>query len=516
MEELSRAADTISISEIAYNGQAEQGVEFDYVLPDYYPDIFRVLSCTLTPKIVSYNLTADNKLIMDGIVYIKVLYLAENSNAVHCIDHRYTYSKTIELGKKKDLNCAEAQIDLTPQTDYCNCRAISNRRIDVRGAVSIKARIMCENNIQLPYINDGLQIRTKDITCFGKELTAKKQFTVREEIDTGAAGISYIVNCNAVPKLSDMRLISDKAVIKGVVTVSALYGLHDPANAGCTEMDHMTADIPISQIIDIIGISDEHKASADITVMNCELGCKEDSGILTCELLIACTINAVKEHTISVPIDAYSTEYECDKTSATIKAATDHQHTEHSISLRSSISAGADTFEAVWDCICELRNVTCRAKSENELVISGQLCTRAIGKTSGGSPYCSEKQDAFEEIIPIGSISESSMIDCKAIVSDTNYSIKADGTLDVSTVLDCNITTKNTMQLEMLSSINVLEDKPKNKETDFAMRIYYANGTEDCWCIAKRYNTTVNAIMRDNEIDDDTTLLNGMVLIPTV
>ena len=30
----------VSVSEVVYDGQAEQGVEFDYILPDYYPDIF--------------------------------------------------------------------------------------------------------------------------------------------------------------------------------------------------------------------------------------------------------------------------------------------------------------------------------------------------------------------------------------------------------------------------------------------------------------------------------------------
>ncbi len=516
MEELSRAADTINISEIAYNGQAEQGVEFDYVLPDYYPDIFRILSCTLTPRIVSHSITNDNKLILDGVVYIKVLYLAENSNAVHCIENRYTYSKTVEIGKKNGQTCHTPQVSLTPQTDYCNCRAVSNRRIDVRGAVSTKIRIICDSSFTLPEINNTLQVKTRDITCCDKELTANKQFTVREEIDTGAAGISYIVSCNAVPKLSDLRIIADKAVIKGTVTVSALYGLHDPNASGCTDMDHMTADIPISQIIDIIGISDEYTSVPEISVMNCELSCREDSGILSCELLLSCSIKASKEHTVFIPIDAYSTEFETEKHSSIIKAATNQRKFEHCIDLHCNIGAGSDTFEAVWDCIGELSNVTCRIKSENELLITGQLCCRAIGKLTGGVPCWIEKQEAFEEIIPVSITSQDPMIDHSAIISDIGYSIKTDGTLDISTKINCCMMMKDLIQLEVLSAITILEDKPKSKDTDFAMRICYANGTEDCWSIAKRYNTTVSAIMRDNDLDDATSPLNGMVLIPTV
>ena len=42
MEELRKNAD-VCVSEMIYDGQAEQGVELDHVLPDYYPEIFRIL-----------------------------------------------------------------------------------------------------------------------------------------------------------------------------------------------------------------------------------------------------------------------------------------------------------------------------------------------------------------------------------------------------------------------------------------------------------------------------------------
>ena len=65
----------IYTDEVVFDGQTEQGVELDYVLPDYYPEIFKILKCTLTPRIISYSASGDSKLTLDGVVYIKVLYL---------------------------------------------------------------------------------------------------------------------------------------------------------------------------------------------------------------------------------------------------------------------------------------------------------------------------------------------------------------------------------------------------------------------------------------------------------
>ena len=100
----------VFVNEIVYDGQAEQGVEFDYVLPDYYPDIFRILKCSLCPRITSYNVAGD-KLNFDGVVYIKVLYLCESSNKIHCVDQRMTFSKSVDLGKNVEDN--------NPQVSMC-------------------------------------------------------------------------------------------------------------------------------------------------------------------------------------------------------------------------------------------------------------------------------------------------------------------------------------------------------------------------------------------------------------
>ncbi|MGN0699973.1 MAG: DUF3794 domain-containing protein, partial [Oscillospiraceae bacterium] len=72
-----RAEDMLRTDEVVYSGQLEQGVELDYVLPEYYPEIFRIVKCIFSPKIVSVNLSAEGKLSIDGVVGIKVLYLAE-------------------------------------------------------------------------------------------------------------------------------------------------------------------------------------------------------------------------------------------------------------------------------------------------------------------------------------------------------------------------------------------------------------------------------------------------------
>ena len=510
MEKMNRD-NTISTEAVVYEGQAEQGIELDYVLPDYYPEIFKVLKCSLTPAIVSKTITADYRLLLDGVVYIRVMYLAENSDELFCVEQRTTWSKAVELGKKNMEG--EPVVKVNAKVDYCNCRAVSSRRIDVRGAISCKIRVNGLNVFELPVLSDDLIVRTKEITACPAPLTAAKQYNLREEIETGAKGISYILSIDTVPTINDVRIIADKAVIKGSINVSALYGVKSEGT-GSKELEKMSADIPISQILDIRGIDDTFVCIPELCVMNCELIPSSDSGILSCEIIGECRVKAYREEKILLPTDVYSTRFETEHTSANLRSISQPKKINEQLTLRSSVTSGMGEFEAVWDSRCELSNLVCRAE-HGELTLTGQLISQAIGKVSG-LPCFAEKTEAFESKISNPDITPETLIEFTAQPNGNSFSITNDGAVGISTLVDFNGSILSQQSFDVLKSVNVMEDKPRVRDEDIALRIIYTNGTEDCWSLAKRCGTTVEALMNENSIESDDTPITGMVIIPNM
>ena len=211
----------VFLTETVFDGQTEQGIELDYVLPDYYPDIFKILKCSLTPRIVSYSVSGS-QLYIDGVAYIKVLYLSEGSGDINCIDQRYTYSKTLELASAVQ----SPKVCLFPKTDYCSCRAVSGRRIDVRGAVSCKVKVSgcTESRILCGVSGMGTQVRSAPVSCCESTLYADRQFVAREDIETGAGGgISAVLSVSASLSPAETKVISDKVVIRSEAKIKALY-----------------------------------------------------------------------------------------------------------------------------------------------------------------------------------------------------------------------------------------------------------------------------------------------------
>lgn len=505
----------VCINEVVYDGQAEQGVEFDYILPDYYPDIFSIVKCTLKPKISSYNVSGD-KLICDGVVSISVLYLSENSSDLNLVEHRYTYSKTVDLPKI----CEKASVTIVPKTDYCTCRAVSGRRIDVRGAVSFKIRVASEKNIEI--ITDaegcGVQLKKTPVLYCDNRILVQKQYVAREEIETEEikGTVKSIISADAVCIVNECKVVSDKVVLKGEARLKAVYIYEDGEKS---DFGVLEAEIPLSQIVDADGISERHVCYAQFRALSCDLTIKQknESGstLFGCELTIESSVSAGAEGTIYPVTDMYSTDYESSFTSMQLKTETNPRYISQQLTLRELVSCTDAPPESVVDCSCELSNIICKGKSAEELVISGQASYICIVKKENNMPAFVEKTSPFELIVPVGSLTQDSSIEPYLQVTSVSYSMDSDGKIDIRAVVFVQGCLYQNVTVDIIKEMAVDESTAKEKQNDYLLKLYFAEKNEPVWDIAKRYNTSAAAILLENEMEEGEKA-DGMLLIPIV
>ena len=502
----------IFLSEVIFDGQTEQGVELDYILPDYYPDIFKILKCSLTPGIISYNISGT-QLYCDGVVYIKVLYASENNSAINCVEQRYTYSKTIELSKPAE----KATVRISPKVDYVNCRAISGRRIDIRGAVSCKVKAVSSRKSEIISNAENLEIKKTPILYCGDKLSANRQFVVREDIETGSGGISSVIYCDAYAETTETKIISDKVIVKGEAKVKALYLIKKDGEDYTEVMD---ATVPLSQIIDLSGVSDSHSCSTNMRIMDCSLELKADENgeirMFGCDMTVDCTVTAIIESTLAVLNDVYSTEFDIEYTKAPMKVEYAPQNMKKQLSLKTNLECGEGSLSEIYDCRCDISNIICRRNTENELIVVGQCSVQAIGKLSNGNTVCLDKNQPFEIVAETAVFTENSEIDPYITITDTSFSIVGENTIDVRVSMSVEGMLYQTRTVDVIKDIIVFTDKPKHKDTDYALKMYYADENEEIWSIAKRFNTSLQAIMFENDLDCEKLTAPCMLLIPIV
>ena len=95
----------------------------------------------------------------------------------------------------------------------------------------------------------GIQKRSVSMKSDGERLCATKQFTVREDLELGSGkpAMASVIYSRACATVSDIKVISNKLIIKGDVLIHCVYSPLQE-EAGVQVMEY---SLPVSQIIEM-------------------------------------------------------------------------------------------------------------------------------------------------------------------------------------------------------------------------------------------------------------------------
>ncbi len=513
--ELKLDKEPVLLTETVYDGQTEQSIELEYVLPDYYPDVFKLLKCTLTPRVVSYSVS-DNKLYIDGVVYIKVMYLGEENGTVNVVDQRSTYSKTVELTKA----VRSPEVSIFPTVEYCTARAVSGRKTDIRGAVSLKIKVcgVYESELLCGAEGMGAEVSTESISVCDERLYGGSQYIVREDIETGAGGgIAAVLSSECIAAVTDTKVISDKVVVKGEAKVRALYLINN--GSGDCKAEVMEASVPLSRIIDLDGVTDAHSTFAELGIMDFSLEIKpDDSGenrVFGCDMTVDCKVSAYKESAIDLVNDLYSTQYESSFTVTPVRTEGMPRLVSVQHPVKTVVEYADGSIGEIYDAGCEITGISSVPAENGKTKLDLRLKYQIIGRSSDGTPIVVEKTENIDVETDILSDECFGPIP-SAYAAGVSFGITGDSTAEIRAQLNISGLVSRVSLINAVSEITINEEQPKQRNSEYALRLYFADEGEKVWDISKRYNTSAAAIINENELESGSSTVSGMILIPIV
>lgn len=501
-------------NEIAFDGSCEQSVELDYILPDYLPDIFRILKCSFNPKIISHSINGE-KLVFDLTMCIRILYLSNDSSSINCIEQKQNYTKTVDLPCTPENPCFK----ITPCVDYVNCRVVNSRRLDIRGAVTTKIVLECEKSTNIVSNAKGLNVQLKKefVTFPAKRLTAAKRITITEEVELGQTKgkINSVIKSDCIINNFDKKIIANKMIIKGEAKVSLLYNC-DPENDEPQVIETIKFSVPFSQIIDIEGITEQYQAMTNISVASLELipNKSGDKNEIECEVILFINCVAFRYDTLELATDAYSTKYLCDFDCADIKLEKQPIEVKENQTIKAELSCSDSEISTAIDVWAKPYNIQCKYNTEKRsFVIFGNIEIGAVAKDENNCPLYLEDTISFEHCLD-ENIDENSVADINVHIDNCTFTIASSDTIEIKAELFIYGYIKELDSRRLITNINICEDNIKEREHCYAIKLYYADKDEDIWEIAKKFSTSVSAIAQENELTDSTRLQKGMLLIP--
>ena len=502
---------TVSVKETVFDGCAEQPVDLDLTLPDYCPDILRILKCKVTPKILNKSISGD-RLDIEGSAGIKILYIDAVKKALRSSDHSIPFSSSFNMKQSPQNGIVIA----SAKTEYVNCRALSPRRLDIHGAFSVCAKVVCKNGMEIPcdVQDESVQVKKARAEISVLEGMAQQQFTLSDSVSLGsdAKNIEAILKSDAVVSSGECKALGNKIMIKGDVNIRVLY-LAD-MNTGDTGIFDYT--MPYSEILDADGVSEDSLCitSAELVShsVNIQQEYSQNGTVVNFEVKLSTYAFGYGREVLPFIDDAYSTDIVLDMTYNHSDLMTIERYFSESCITKASVETGSESISSVTDIWCE-QCVTGVLKENDGIMIKGKLNMCILARNGENIPFYSERVVEFTYPIPKTEDGMEAM--AKGMVQSVSYRINGGNKLDLRIETKLNITLVRNNQINYVSSVTS-DSENKIKKDGSALILYYASQGESVWNIAKEYAVSCKAVMAENELDSDKISAHTVLFIPNV
>ncbi len=487
----------------------EESVEAELSLPEYMPEILRIIKSTADTKINSCRLVGE-RVTVDGVCELRMIYTGEDGGI-------YTFSQSRPFTRhceNSDFNsCTDAVA--VAGVSYVNCRATGTKRAEIKAGITIKFTVSGEDNAKIISCAENKNIEQKTHCTKGISLGCcnTKHFSMSDTVTLNTPA-AFLISSKAVAVCGEIRKISNKIMIKGEAIVDICY-----VNANdktCTE--RVKHSMPINQIIEYDGMDEKYNGKVSLKVSAVDIIPKGDvQGVFTAfdiSLGIGATATMWEEKELSFITDAYSVDsiLELNKTSLDLYDAVDDF--SDTFVFESDFSVSGEGVVNVVDCCGEVTNVKTTVEND-ELVITGSLSVNAIIKDATGSLSAVSKIFDFKHK-HIGDYQNKNIIckpDIDVVSADCN--VKGENTLAVCSEISVSAWVMSRDTLDCVISLTQSEKVFKRKNN--AITVYFPEETnESLWGIARRYNTTVKAIAEENNLEGETTENLKIIFIPCV
>ena len=487
----------------------EESVEAELALPEYMPEILRIIKSTAEIKVNSCNVVGD-RITIDGVCELRMIYTAEDGGI-------YSFSQTrpfVRYCENPDFENA-ADVDARVTVSYVNCRATSTKRAEIKAGLTIKFCVYLAETEDIISLGENKYIEQKNKSIKAKSLGCKKtrSFSMSDTVTLNNPA-AFIVSVKASAICTETRKINNKIMIKGEALTDICYVNSNDK----TISEHIKHTLPINQILEFDGMEERYNGDVFLDVSSVDVLMKgETTGTATSfdvSLVIDARITMWDEKELLIIEDAYAVDKALSLQKAPYVFYCDIDEIKDNHNFSGEFSVSGDGAYSIIDSFGELINL--QVKTENdEVAIFGGINVSVIIKDSSGNLSCVNK--IFDYSYKKKGDFEDKHIFCKPdiIIKNLECKLKSHNSIEVLAEIIANGRIMEQMQIDVVTDITE-SDVPVTRNRN-AITVYFPEKREESlWSIARRYNTTVKAIALENDLTGDTTEELKMLFIPVV
>lgn len=491
-------------------------VKAEYVIPDTHPDVSEILMVDAKPFIVGREVMQD-KVSIEGQVEYTILYLAreDESTGVHSVTYVGKFSEYVQIpGAEYKMAC-----DADCYVEDMKCNIVNERKIAVEGIINLKAEVYKNYNFEvikdvtgsedIQMLKNPATVDKIVGTVLG-DLIAKTQI----QIPMDKPQIDKILKCDVRVHKKDIKIMEGKVFLEASALITVLYRGKDIRDLVCVE-----DDVSISKELELEGVNPTMDSYTDFRVDSVDFSIGEDdlgeNRLIAVESLIKSSTKVMYKDGMDIIEDAYSPTsiMKMDKKDYELNVI--HGQASNQSITKYNIELDKDYPKISQIIMCDGKVcVTEKKIVEDKVVVDGVVDVKVLYKTTDEEKYVYTVggQIPFNCSVEIPGCKIDMQCIAKATLESIEASIEAD-TIAVKAVVEVYSRVNYITHKEFLVDMDAVEGElPKKKAS---LTIYVVQHGDTLWKIAKKYGTTIDDLIKINNVEDfDAIKIGDKLIIP--
>ena len=479
----------------------------EVIVPDSLPDILRILDTDGTPLLRSKD-SDTGRVTITGVVEGCVLFIPENNGTVSRLEFDLPFSASSDDAAITSDCAIVAEASLLS----AESRTLNPRKVLVK--VEIACEVSCYTSKDILSVtgiesSDVMWREAKAEIALPTAVNEKTFiFTDSLRIPSEYPPMDDVLKVQVNLVCEDVKPVGNKAIIKGSAVTDLLYLARENG-----ELRECRFRSPFSQVLDtaISDDPDDFNMYLMLTGAYISRDYPDDAGNDSLNLEVHAVAQCVYyvKRNISYISDAYSTKYVLDISRQSVqligKGGTEH------ISAIAKGTAQLPCISASTECISlKLGNVEYETSSEGTS-LNGYILASLVYKDETGELSSFVKRLEFRANAKLGRPLEQAFIEMA--INDEPTVLVTGSTAELKIPVDITVQCSHEVTLDSICGIEFDENKTIDISQLPSVVVIRVQGGQELWDIAKKYNSSEEAILSINGLESPNSIVAGNVLL---
>ena len=484
----------------------EKWIEQDVIIPDNMPDAIKIINVCSRPYVNDVEIN-NNRIKVVGKICYNIIYMADEEKMhVRGLDVSCPYSISLESSNIKN----KEDIIISSYLKNIIYSLPNERKIAIKNEVCFETEIVrCHEVNILKEFNNSKDIECNKCKSNFLNVVASKKLNIASSDDvmlkSDAKAMYEILKIEARIIDTDYKVSYNKLMLKGVLEIKITY----LGEKGVGRFEKVC--VPFSSMIEMDNITDKSKFNIryNIRDLNVKINPDIDQKTLNVEYKIEAFVQMYENETVEYINDFYSRSRALNYSINEENVITDIIYEEKEINIIDSFNDVLEDGVRIIESSIDTSNLVL-VLDANNIKVSGIAKLNLLVQNTSSLDIENRTLDIMvDTTIPIEKYSNNTNVGIR--INDVDLVVTQNGrSIDIKVVIKLDVTKDSILNIE---SVGKIEDGPLDVKNISSINIYVVKKGDSIWKIAKKYKTSMDNIIKTNNIENPNQINEGQKIL---